>query len=148
MPVRDRDAEGYSSIVKRPTDLKTIKMAINAGSRAVASAVADLTPTAGASASSPANGNAPGLTVILPEREDVVPPQGIVNSAQLERELMRMFANAVMFNPGDDGVVKDAREMFDAVCGSVGNWRDAERVAEENALESRDEGASKRRKLE
>jgi len=146
--VRDRDAEGYSSIIKRPTDLKTIRTAIVAGSRAVASAAAEMTPTAGAPASSPANGNAPGLTVVLPLREDLVPPNGIVNSAQLERELMRMFANAVMFNPGDDGVVRDSREMFDAVCGSVGNWRDAERVAEENALESRDEGVSKRRKLE
>ena len=30
---------------------------------------------------------------------DVQPPKAIVNSAQLEKELCRMFANAVMFNP-------------------------------------------------
>ncbi|KAK4934142.1 hypothetical protein LTR66_015707 [Elasticomyces elasticus] len=31
--------------------------------------------------------------------EDLVPPKGIVNSAQLHMELTRMFANAVAFNP-------------------------------------------------
>src|SRR5207248_6276649 len=36
---------------------------------------------------------------MLPISSDLVPPKGIVNSAQLEKELMRMFANAVMFNP-------------------------------------------------
>ena len=28
-----------------------------------------------------------------------MPPKGIVNAGQLEKELMRIFANAVMFNP-------------------------------------------------
>ncbi|KIX96191.1 uncharacterized protein Z520_07969 [Fonsecaea multimorphosa CBS 102226] len=36
---------------------------------------------------------------IVRATEDLVPPKGIVNSAQLELELVRMFANAVMFNP-------------------------------------------------
>lgn len=35
----------------------------------------------------------------VPEMEDVTPPQGIVNFMQLEKELTRVFANAVMFNP-------------------------------------------------
>jgi len=30
---------------------------------------------------------------------DLMPPKGIVNSAQLEKEVCRIFANAVMFNP-------------------------------------------------
>lgn len=34
-PVRDRDAEGYSDIIKRPQDLKSIRTAITAGNRAV-----------------------------------------------------------------------------------------------------------------
>ena len=33
------------------------------------------------------------------KNEDLSPPKGIVNSAQLEKEVMRVFANAVMFNP-------------------------------------------------
>ncbi len=36
------------------------------------------------------------------KHEDIVPPKGIVNSVQLEREIMRVFANAVMFNPDPD----------------------------------------------
>ena len=43
----------------------------------------------------------------LPLSTDVIPPKAIVNSGQLEKEVMRMFANAVMFNPGDDGMVRD-----------------------------------------
>ena len=111
-----------------------------------------------------------------------MPPKGIVNSAQLEKELMRMFANAVMFNPdpnrgvgpsfrdrsgrcggiasGGDGehdgdgagdkeeaemeeeedeeeeggVVKDTREMYEAVERSVSHWRAAERAVEDFAM--------------
>lgn len=36
---------------------------------------------------------------LIKANEDLIPPKGIVNSAQLEMELVRMFANAVMFNP-------------------------------------------------
>ena len=94
-------------------------------------------------------------TVWLPVKEDVIPPKGIVNSAQLEKELMRMFANAVMFNPdpkrgvgpafrtqrqekseaqaetgeGDNeeegGVVHDTREMCRDVERRVAEWRAA-----------------------
>ncbi|KAF8433314.1 Bromodomain-containing protein, partial [Terfezia claveryi] len=35
----------------------------------------------------------------------IVPPKGIVNSAQLERELFRMFANAVMYNKSNSEIV-------------------------------------------
>ena len=41
-----------------------------------------------------------------------------------------MFANAVMFNPGEEDVVQDAREMFESAVVSVGNFRAAEKGAE------------------
>lgn len=148
-PVRDRDAAGYSSMIRRPTDLKTIKAQIQAGPLAI-----NADETAAAS-TSPA--------ILLPWSEDLVPPKAIVNSAQLERELMRMFANAVMFNPGVEDVVSDAREMFEDAIVELAQFREAERSAEEAAavreeskaiVEDEDEGtpttaiaASKRRRV-
>jgi hypothetical protein len=95
-------------------------------------------------------------SVWLPISEDLIPPKGIINYAQLEKELMRVFANAVMFNPdpdrglgrkwqgiekgkGDivgyeideDTVVKDTRAMFADVEKVVGSLRSAERRGEE-----------------
>lgn len=150
--VKDKDAEGYSTAIKRPTDLKSIRSAIQAGSRAVTALASELTPMASGATASPIAStptNASVTVLNLPIRDELMPPLGIVNSAQLERELMRMFANAVMFNPGEDGVVRDAREMFEAVVGSVGNWRAAERtrVLEETGLDG-DMGGGKRRKVE
>jgi hypothetical protein len=114
-PVRDRDAEGYSSMIRRPTDLKSIKGAIGAGARAVNAANVNADSNSGA---------------LLPWSDDLVPPKGIVNSAQLERELMRMFANAVMFNPGEEDVVRDAREMFESAEASLMNFKSAEQRTE------------------
>lgn len=37
--------------------------------------------------------------VSVPVHPDIVPPKGIVNSGQFEKEVMRTFANAIMFNP-------------------------------------------------
>ncbi|KAF2190595.1 hypothetical protein K469DRAFT_721500 [Zopfia rhizophila CBS 207.26] len=116
--VKAKDAEGYYDIIKRPTDLKTIQKAIAAGAKVVAAAASD-TP-----AGSPGGG---GGNVVLPLSADVIPPKAIVNSGQLEKELMRMFVNAVMFNAGEEGVVEDAREMFESVQQSVSSWRSAER---------------------
>lgn len=128
--MRERDAEGYASMIRRPTDLKSIRAAITAGAKAVNAAVAasgDATLQA-----SPGGPGAPstGATVTLPVSDALVPPKGIVNAAQLEQEVMRMFANAVMFNPGDEGVVRDTREMFEAVQQSLGAWRGAENMDE------------------
>ncbi len=102
-PLTERDAPGYKNLIYRPQDLKSIKSAIAAGGRALVSA-AD-----GAGAAEPGSpaGQVGGVTPIntkssavwIPATADLVPPKGIVNSAQLEKELMRMFANAVMFNP-------------------------------------------------
>ena len=85
-PLTDREAPGYRDLIYRPQDLNSIKKAISNGSKAANAAIEDLTQEGSSS-------------VWIPENPDVMPPKGIVNSAQLEKELMRMFANAVMFNP-------------------------------------------------
>lgn len=159
-PIGERDAPGYHDLIYRPQDLKTIKSAVYQGSKAVA--------TAGESFSTPGDGEspAPGGTpsksgvLMLNKAEDFVPPKGIVNSAQLEKELIRMFANAIMFNPipqrgfgpafpmssdrgsrestqvgdGDEGgIIQDSLEMFEDVQQAVTRWRAAERTADELA---------------
>ncbi|KAL8666458.1 MAG: hypothetical protein Q9202_001481 [Teloschistes flavicans] len=165
---------GYNSIIYRRQDLKSIKSAITNGGRSLAAILEQerdnddkaIVPVAGAGGSD--------TRIWAKKTDDIVPPKGIVNSVQLEKEVMRMFANAVMFNPDphrslvgpaystraktkerhipphltdqeededeadvvreeDGGVVKDAREMFEDVDRVVGEWRAAERAAEEKA---------------
>ncbi|KAI0435932.1 hypothetical protein F4803DRAFT_543922 [Xylaria telfairii] len=140
-PIKPRLAPGYYDIILRPQDLKGIQKAITAGSKAAAATVAtmpDVEP------------NSPA--VWLPISIDLVPPRGIINIAQLERELIHMFANAIMYNPdpqrglgpsflrsyqsnseeGEDlrgyefdenGVVKDTRNMFAEVEKLLGDLR-------------------------
>ena len=102
-PLTEREAPGYKNLVYRPQDLKSIKSAISAGGRAVASAWETSGTPANEVASPMEGANTPskstGSNLWVSMTADVVPPKGIVNSAQLEKELMRMFANAVMFNP-------------------------------------------------
>jgi len=142
-PVKERDAPGYGALILRPQDLKSIRMAITAGHRA-------------ATAAAPEDMNPNASSVWLPISEDLIPPKAIINYAQLEKELMRMFANAVMFNGdpdrgfghrwqgirqgrGDvvgyeideDSVVKDTRAMFADVEKIGGSLRSAERRSEE-----------------
>lgn len=174
-PITDREAPGYKDLIFRPQDLKSIKSAIVVGSKSLVSAadcagVASASGEVGSPAAQPGGGtpNAKSVGAWVPATTDVLPPKGIVNSAQLEKELMRMFANAVMFNPdpkrgfgpafrtrggsgdGEDededreedkggkeveedegGVVKDTREMYEAVERSVADWRAAERAVED-----------------
>ncbi|KAL8772484.1 MAG: hypothetical protein Q9209_002436 [Squamulea sp. 1 TL-2023] len=180
-PLTEREAPGYPSLIYQSQDFKSIKQAITVGNRALTAFVEqerdddgdenhDVIPVAGAG-----EGDA---RIWVKKNEDFMPPKGIVNSAQLEKEIMRVFANAVMFNPdthralgpayrtrakvkerhvpvhldehadededeneeGDDvsegegGVVKDAREMFEDVERVVGQWRAAERAAEDAAI--------------
>ncbi|XDG03227.1 hypothetical protein ABKA04_002842 [Annulohypoxylon sp. FPYF3050] len=87
-PVKPRTAPGYFEIVLRPQDLKGIQKAITAGSKAAAAAVATMSDV-----------EASATNVWLPMSIDLVPPRGIINIAQLERELVHMFANAIMYNP-------------------------------------------------
>nr|OQO21765.1 hypothetical protein B0A51_11008 [Rachicladosporium sp. CCFEE 5018] len=133
--------EGYTDIIKQPQDLKSIRAAINAGSRFVSSIT-------------PSDADASAGAVEVPLTEDVVPPKGIINGAQLEKEILRMLANAVMFNPGEDGMVSDTREMFEDVEERVKEWRGTEREvveggasAVEESVEDAEEGRGKRRKL-
>ena len=145
-PVRERQAEGYRDIIKRPQDLKSIRAAIGAGSRAVAAAV-DTQQSTPSSVSGSSSSNA----IILPVSEAIIPPKGIVNAAQLEQEIMRMFANAVMFNPGEDEIVKDTREMFASVEQALQQWRDVERMDEADEVPREEEdpggGSAKRRRV-
>lgn len=85
--VKKRDAPRYSDIVRHPQDLKNIRSAITMGNRAATQALNEL---AGVDPNSP--------QVWLPWDESLVPPRGIINTEQLECELVHMFANAVMYN--------------------------------------------------
>ena len=99
-PLTEREAPGYKDLIYRPQDLKSIKTAIIAGSKALAAAENSGagTTSGGAQAGSGTPNSKGANTIWVPASADIMPPKGIVNSAQLEKELMRMFANAVMFN--------------------------------------------------
>ncbi|KAL8746333.1 MAG: hypothetical protein Q9190_001627 [Brigantiaea leucoxantha] len=151
-PITEREAPGYHSLVYRSQDLKSIKAAISTGNKALIAAAdkAGAVPVNSLLESgSNTRGTDVGNLVWVPKTPDVVPPKGIVNGAQLEMEICRIFADAVMFNRdfgasrevgvgvgtkgrGEEvrGVVGDAREMFGDVERMVGQWREAERVDE------------------
>lgn len=131
-PVKSKDITNYTDIIKRPQDLKTIRAAITAGARAISAATGE-NPT-----------SASETTVELPVSEDLVPPKAIVNGAQLEKEVMRMLANAVMFNPGEDGMVADTREMAEDVERRLREWRGVPDSVDESVEE--EGGKGKRRK--
>jgi hypothetical protein len=94
VPIKDRDAPGYHSIILRAQDLKSIKAAIKNGERAAI----EIEKTMLVDKKS-GEDEVREAQVYLPISEDLIPPKGIINFTQLEKELMRMFANAVMFNP-------------------------------------------------
>lgn len=160
-PISERDAPGYHDLIYRPCDLKSIKSAIHQGSKAVATA-GEAASTPAGDGESPAPGGTPSKSgvLMLQKHEDFIPPKGVVNSAQLEKELIRMFANAIMFNPipqrgfgpafpmssdrgsrestqvadsGEGGIIHDSLEMFEDVQQAVTRWRAAERTADELA---------------
>lgn len=139
--VRERDAPNYRQIVLQPLDITSIRAAIKQGNKAAAQAAANLP-----------EGDPGVANVWLPVSEDLMPPRGIVNSAQLERQLVHMFCNAIMYNPDPDrgpgagfmkrsksegeesvgyhldenGVVKNTRSMFVEVEKLLGDLRSAE----------------------
>lgn len=87
-PIREKDAPGYHKVILQPQDLKSIRAAIAHGNRSATQAAAALP------------GGDPGhMLVWLPQMEELVPPKGIINTAQLDRELAHMFSNAIMYNP-------------------------------------------------
>lgn len=146
-PVREKDAEGYSDIIKRPQDLKSIKAAITAGQRHINALLVSEASDSPAPAAAAASASA-SSTVWLDKTADLLPPRAIVNSGQLEKEVLRMFANAVMFNPGDGGIVGDAREMAEDIEGRVRDWRQIENAtASKVVVEDEDDAPAKRRKV-
>lgn len=90
-PIRDRDAPGYKDIVLQPQDIKSIRVAITQGHKAAAQVAGNM----------PGGDNGGGM-LWLPISEDLVPPKGIINSGQLEQELVHMFCNAIMYNLDPD----------------------------------------------
>jgi hypothetical protein len=141
-PVKEKDAPGYFGVVLRPQDLKTIKLAIVAGNRAAIEQEKNLDDP-----------QTSEKAIWLPISEDLIPPKGIINYAQLETELNRMFANAIMFAPDplrgfgsllggnkhkqsgggyevdEDQMVKETRAMFVDVGKDVASLRNAEKRA-------------------
>ncbi|KAL2675117.1 hypothetical protein Neosp_011297 [[Neocosmospora] mangrovei] len=140
--LREKDAPNYHQIVLQPQDITSIRSAIKHGNKAAVQAAAGLP------------GGDPGTAhVWLPLSDELVPPKGIINSAQLERELVHMFCNAIMYNPDPDrgpgsafmkrsqdeeeevvgyrldenGVVKNTRSMFVEVEKLLGELRSAEK---------------------
>jgi Bromodomain len=101
-PLTEREAPGYKDLIYRPQDLKSIRAAVARGSRAANAAIEEMEAKAdeGNAAASPAAKPAtPSGSVLVKKTDELMPPKAIVNSAQLEMEFMRVFANAVMFNP-------------------------------------------------
>ncbi len=107
-PLSERDAPGYKDLIFRPQDLKSIKAAVSKGGRAALAAIEALEAEDKTTEETPTK-NAPGPETgerslgngmyLVKKTEELLPPKGIVNSSQLEKEMVRMFANAIMFNP-------------------------------------------------
>lgn len=159
-PLTEREAPGYRNLIYRPQDIKSIKSAIHQGNKAVSAATEAGEAETPASVSGSGSGMTPPKTngLIIKKTTDLVPPKGIINSSQLEKELIRMFANAVMFNPTPEqtfgpafpmrtdarsregtqnselefeegGILSDTLAMYDDVDKAVSTWRAAERAA-------------------
>lgn len=143
--IRERDAPGYHQIVLQPQDITKIRAAIKHGNKAASTAASNLP-----------GGDPGGPSVWLPISDDLTPPSSIINSAQLERELVHMFCNAIMYNPDpdrgpgqafmnrlrdeeeevvgyrvdEDGVVRNTRGMFVEVEKLLSDLRSAEKDRE------------------
>lgn len=108
--IRDKDAPNYSQIVLQPQSINSIRSAVKSGHKAATQAANALS-----------DGDPGTASVWLPISEDLTPPKGIINSGQLEREVMHMLSNAIMYNPDPDkGVSREflkatAQEESDAV---------------------------------
>ncbi|RPB00932.1 hypothetical protein L873DRAFT_1827324 [Choiromyces venosus 120613-1] len=136
-PVNERMAPGYRNLVYKPEDLKSIKAAVKAGAAAVTTAStgtpAITTPTTESIAASTPPANTSTFTT-LPATTLNTPPKGIVNSVQLEKELFRMFANAMMYNKSTSEIAKETVMMARDVEGMVDNFRTAEEAGMKKAL--------------
>jgi hypothetical protein len=157
LPIKESNAPGYKSVILLPQDLKSIKSAISAGNRHALAMATELG----------LNDDKSQNTISLPISEDIIPPKGIVNSLQLEKEVMRMFANAIMFNPDetrglgerftsllrddsdeedgydfdDNTVVRETKEMYTEVDKILEELRTAERRKSEETERVEREGS-------
>ncbi|ERF73864.1 hypothetical protein EPUS_05876 [Endocarpon pusillum Z07020] len=125
-PLTERDAPGYKDLIYRPQDLKSIRAAVGRGSRAANAMIDELENAKAAEAgqespaaaiTTKASTTTPSGSILVSKTEDLTPPKGIVNSAQLEMEFMRVFANAVMFNPlppSERGVPPELKKLTDS----------------------------------
>ena len=153
-PLSERDAPGYKDLILRPQDLKSIKAAITKGGKAALAAIEMLDEEAPRGEQTPMR-SAPGAYADRQERalgngvylvkanEDLMPPRGIVNSTQLEMELVRTFANAVMFNPlpsSERGFGRSLRLRENGGDVKPKSERDGEDEEESNETASSDEG--------
>ncbi|KAF3942500.1 hypothetical protein ABW19_dt0206528 [Dactylella cylindrospora] len=133
-PVDDKNAPSYSKIVYRPQDIKSIRAAIKAGA-AQSAGTGTGTPTPTPTADGPSSSF--GTTPSTPTAASVAAAKGaITNSAQLEKEIWRMFANAVMYNKSGSVVAEQAKEMARDVGAAIDNFRNAERIGERKAAEA------------
>lgn len=126
--VREKAAPGYNEIVLWPQNLKSIRAAITAGTKAVAAATSVLDSPADLESSN---------TIELERTPDLEPPKAIVNGEQLEKELMRMLANAYMFNPGEDGMALSTKEFFEDISQKISDWRGTERMTEDDDVKGK-----------
>lgn len=91
-----------------------------------------MTPTTDFAAATPPASSSTFAT--LPATTLNTPPKGIVNSVQLEKELFRMFANAIMYNKSTTEIGKETVIMARDVEGMVDNFRTAEEAGMKKAL--------------
>ena len=159
-PVHDKFAPGYKSLIYTPQDLKSLSplallllpvllltwgLGIKAAVKAGAASLLSL-PTSSSAAATPTTDTAPVYTlpttststsITTPATTANTPPKGIVNSQQLEKELFRMFANAVMYNKSSSEIVRETVIMANDVQGMVDNFRAAEEAGAKKALAAR-----------
>ena len=118
-----------------------IKAAVKAGAVSLLSL-----PTSSSAAATPTTDTAPvyaypttstSTSITTPATTVNTPPKGIVNSQQLEKELFRMFANAVMYNKSSTEIVRETVIMANDVQGMVDNFRAAEEAGAKKALAAR-----------
>ncbi|KAK6528510.1 hypothetical protein TWF281_009751 [Arthrobotrys megalospora] len=145
-PVDERLAPGYSRIVYKPQDIKSIRALIKAGAAQNATGTPTLTPTPTADGPSMSFGTTPSTPTTSVANAPMNAKGAITNSSQLEKEIWRMFANAVMYNKSNSQVAQEAREMARDIGIAIDNFRSAERIGERKAAEAAKEKEKEKEK--
>ncbi|KAK6345679.1 hypothetical protein TWF718_007588 [Orbilia javanica] len=145
-PVDERLAPGYSRIVYKPQDIKSIRSLIKAGAAQNSTGTPTLTPTPTADGPSMSFGTTPSTPTTSVANAPTNARGAITNSSQLEKEIWRMFANAVMYNKSNSQVAQEAREMARDIGIAIDNFRSAERIGERKAAEAAKEKEKEKEK--